>query len=156
MKLGYNTIGEEGGESEHLMKAGIPEAGGSGIKKKQLVFFALGLVIISFLIGHLTNTLPSGVQMSKELMGAQPCDSLIKEMPQAELSNWCDHMDGKVHDWCWGGVAWFWTNTGCPDGYDYVPGCWEKYSYGAGYTLFCKKQPDFTVSPPLGVHRLIW
>ena len=134
------------------MKTGIPEAGGSGIKKKQLIFLALGLVIISFLIGHLTNTLPSGVQMSKELMAAQTvetCDSLIKEMPQSELSNWCDHMDGKVHDYCWGAVAWFWADTGCPEGYNYVHGCWAKYYNGAGYTLVCKKQPGLTVSPPL-------
>ena len=134
------------------MKAGIPEAGGSGIKKKQLVFLALGLVIISFLIGHLTNTLPSGVQMSKELMAAETCDNwdiLVKEYSQEKLSNWCDHMDGKVHDYCWGEVAWFWADTECPEGYDYVPGCWGKYYNGAGYTLLCKKQPDFTVSPPL-------
>ena len=128
------------------MKAGIPDAGGSGIKKKQLVFFALGLVIISFLIGHLTNTLPSGVQMSKELMAAQPCDSLMKEMWQRESSNWCDQMD-RASDYCWGEVGLLWICTECPEGYDYVPGCWGKYYNGAGYTLLCKKQPDFTVSP---------
>ena len=70
MKSGYKTIPQEE-ESKPLTKAGIAETGGSGITKKYLVLVSLGLVIMGFLIGHLTNTHHSGLRMSQESMAAQ-------------------------------------------------------------------------------------
>ena len=78
MKSGYNnTIHEEGGELKPLTNAnaGIPEMGGSGITKKHLVLVSLGLVIMGFLMGHLTNTHHSNLRMSPESMTAQLVDS---------------------------------------------------------------------------------
>ena len=73
MKSGYKTIPEEE-ESKPLTKAGIAETGGSGITKKYLVLVSLGLVIMGFLIGHLTNTHHTGLRMSQESMTAQLVD----------------------------------------------------------------------------------
>jgi len=72
MKSGYKTIPEE--ESKPLTKAGIVETGGPPITKKYLVLVSLGLVIMGFLIGHLTNTHHSGLRMSQESMTAQLVD----------------------------------------------------------------------------------
>ena len=79
MKSGYNnTIHEEGGELKPLTNAnaGIPETGGSriSITKKRLVLVCLGLLITGFIMGHLTNTQHSGLQMSQESMTAQLVD----------------------------------------------------------------------------------
>ena len=73
MKSGYKTIPEE--ESKPLTKAGIAEMGGSHITKKHLVLGSLGLVIMGFLMGHLTNAHHSGLRMSQESMTAQLVDS---------------------------------------------------------------------------------
>ena len=80
MKSGYNnTILEEGGGGELKpltnTDAGIPETGGSCITKKHLVLVSLGLVITGVLMGHLTNTHRSGLQMSQESITAQLVDS---------------------------------------------------------------------------------
>ena len=82
MKSGYNnTIHEEGGELKPLTNAnaGIPETGGSPITKKHLVLVSLGMLIMGlimgFMMGHLTNTQHSGVQMSQESITAQLVDS---------------------------------------------------------------------------------
>ena len=79
MKSGYNNtiLEEEEGELKPLTNAnsGIAETGGSGITKKYLVLVSLGLVIMGFLIGHLTNTHHSGLRMSQESMTAQLVDS---------------------------------------------------------------------------------
>ncbi len=75
MKSGYKTIPEEE-ESKPLTKAGIVETGGSRIKKKHLVLVSLGLVIMGFLMGHLTNMHHSGHHTNKEsMMTAQLVDS---------------------------------------------------------------------------------
>ena len=70
MKSGYKTIPDEE-ESKPLTKAGIAETGGSPIKKKHMVLVCLGLVIMGFLMGHLTNTQHSGLQMSQESIHTQ-------------------------------------------------------------------------------------
>ena len=77
MKSGYNNTIHEGGELKPLTNAsaGIPETGGSRITKKHLVLVSLGLVIMGFLVGHLTNTHHSGLRMSQESMTAQLVDS---------------------------------------------------------------------------------
>ena len=69
MKSGYKTIPEEE-ELKPLTKAGIAETGGSRITKKYLVLVSFGLVIMGFLMGHLTNTHHSGLHMNKESMTA--------------------------------------------------------------------------------------
>ena len=78
MKSGYNNIILEEGEGELKpltnANAGIPEMGGSGITKKHLVLVSLGLVIMGFLMGHLTNAHHSSLQMSQESMTAQLVD----------------------------------------------------------------------------------
>ena len=74
MKSGYKTIPQEE-ESKPLTKAGIAEMGGSRITKKHLVLVSLSLVIMGFLVGHLTNTHHSGLRMSQESMTAQLVDS---------------------------------------------------------------------------------
>ena len=73
MKSGYKTIPEEE-ESKPLTKAGIAETGGSPITKKYLVLVSLGLVIMGFLMGHLTSTHHSSLRMSPESMTAQLVD----------------------------------------------------------------------------------
>ena len=82
MKSGYNnTILEEGGggELKPLTNTPIPETGGSRIKKKHLVLISLGLVIMGFLMGHLTNTHHSVRHANKEsMMATQVVD--LKEL----------------------------------------------------------------------------
>ena len=78
MKSGYNnTIHKEEGELKPLTNAnaGIPETGGSHITKKRLVLLSLGLLIMGFIMSHLTNTQHSGLRMSQESMTAQLVDS---------------------------------------------------------------------------------
>jgi len=77
MKSGYNNTIHEGGELKPLTNAsaGIPETGGSRIMKKHMVLVSFGLVIMVFLIGHLTTTHHSGLRMSQESMTAQLVDS---------------------------------------------------------------------------------
>ena len=78
MKSGYNnTIHKEEGELKPLTNAnaGIPETGGSHITKKRLVLLSLGLLIMGFIVGHLTNTQHSGLRMSQESITTQLVDS---------------------------------------------------------------------------------
>ena len=74
MKSGYNSIHQEEGELKPLTNVPVPETGESRIKKKHLVLVSLGLVIMGFLMGHLTNMHHSGLQMSQESMTAQLAD----------------------------------------------------------------------------------
>ena len=76
MKSGYNSIHQEEGELKPLTNAPVPETGESRIKKKHLVLVSLGLVIMGFLMGHLTNMHHSGHHTNKEsMMTAQLVDS---------------------------------------------------------------------------------
>jgi len=89
MKSGYKTIPQEE-ESKPLTKAGIPETVGSGITKKHMVLVSLGLMIMAFLMGHLTNTHHSNLRMSPESMTAQLVD--FKELVDSkEDSNVSTH-----------------------------------------------------------------
>ena len=85
MQPGYKTIPEEE-ESKPLTKAGIADTGGSRITKKHLVLVSLGLVITGVLMGHLTNTHRSGLQMSQESMAAQLTDSMELEDSKEHVS----------------------------------------------------------------------
>ena len=72
MKSGYNnTIRKGEGELKPLTNTAIPETGESPITKKRLVLVSLGLLIMGFIMGHLTNTQHSGLRMSQESMAAQ-------------------------------------------------------------------------------------
>ena len=76
MKSGYNnTIRKGEGELKPLTNTAIPETGESRITKKRLVLVSLGLLIMGFIMGHLTNTQHSGLRMSQESMTAQLVDS---------------------------------------------------------------------------------
>ena len=82
MKSGYNNTiqhysqKKKEGELKPLTNtnAGIPETGESRITKKHLVLVSLGMLIMGFIMGHLTNTQHSGLQMSQESMTAQLVD----------------------------------------------------------------------------------
>ena len=74
MKSGYNSIHQEEGELKPLTNVPVPETGESRIKKKHLVLVSLGLVIMGFLMGHLTNMHHSGHHTNKESMTAQLVD----------------------------------------------------------------------------------
>ena len=75
MKSGYNnTIRKGEGELKPLTNTAIPETGESPITKKRLVLVSLGLLTMGFIMGHLTNTQHSGLQMSQESMTAQLVD----------------------------------------------------------------------------------
>lgn len=75
MKSGYNSIHQEEGELKPLTNVPVPETGESRIKKKHLVLVSLGLVIMGFLMGHLTNMHHSGHHTNKEsMMAAQVVD----------------------------------------------------------------------------------
>ena len=77
MKSSYNNTIHTEGELKPLTNAnaGIPETGGSRITKKRLVLVSLGLLITGLIMGHLTNTQHSGLQMSQESIIAQLVDS---------------------------------------------------------------------------------
>ena len=69
MKSGYNnTIRKGEGELKPLTNTAIPETGESPITKKHLVLVSLALLIMGFMMGHLTNTQHSGLRMSQESM----------------------------------------------------------------------------------------
>ena len=74
-KSGYNsTIRKEEGELKPLTNTAILETGEPRITKKRLVLVSLGLLIMGFIMGHLTNTQHSGLRMSQESMTAQLVD----------------------------------------------------------------------------------
>ena len=75
MKSGYNnTIRKGEGELKPLTNTAIPETGESRITKKRLVLVSLALLIMGFMMGHLTNTQHSGLRMSQEPMTSQLVD----------------------------------------------------------------------------------
>ena len=75
MKSGYNnTIRKGEGELKPLTNTTIPEMGEPLITKKRLVLVSLGLLIMGFMMGHLTNTQHSGLRMSQESMTSQLVD----------------------------------------------------------------------------------
>ena len=76
MKSSYNnTIPKGEGELKTLTNTVIPETGEIRITKKRLVLVSLGLLIMGFMMGHLTNTQHSGLRMSQESITAQLVDS---------------------------------------------------------------------------------
>ena len=75
MKSSYNnTIPKGEGELKPLTNTAIPETGEPRITKKRLVLVSLGLLIMGFIMGHLTNTQHSGLRMSQESMTTQLVD----------------------------------------------------------------------------------
>ena len=75
MKSGYNnTIRKGEGELKPLTNTAIPETGEPPITKKRLVLVSLGLLIMGFIVGHLTNTQHSGLRMSQESITMQLVD----------------------------------------------------------------------------------
>ena len=174
MKLGYNTVREvaDEGELKPLTNARIPEGGGwSGItKKKHLLFFALGMVIIGFLVVNRQNDHHLGLPLNKESsMAAQLVDSIEESeiqlygdpedpdyrfcssqmtMPKRG-ENWCAEMKKKEKRYpsCWSPVTYVISGmTECPMGYK--PCAKLKSSYNiAGWTELCKRDDSWTVSP---------
>ena len=101
MKSGYDTVDtvHEEGETKSLTNAGIPEMRGSRTTKKQKVMLALGLLVIGFLVGHLTNMHQSGLpglRMSKEMVAMA---GRLAEQDQGCVDECVNHWNHWCQDW---------------------------------------------------------